>query len=137
MPQSLVLAAADTIVVNSQYTASVFKSVFPSLHARPLAILYPPVNILAFQQRPSLPPSPLPPEADDAETRALMHALTFPCVFVSINRYERKKNIALALEALAFVQKHLSPAAFRDVHLVIAGGYDDNNNKDVKLHLWI
>jgi len=55
-----------------------------------------------------------------------------PFVFVSINRYERKKNLPLALHALAALRDLLhaagnkapKKAAWSDVHLVMAGGYD-------------
>ncbi len=50
-------------------------------------------------------------------------------VFVSINRYERKKNLPLALRALAALRAELqaapaTAALWPRVHLVMAGGYD-------------
>ncbi len=41
--------------------------------------------------------------------------------FFSLNRYERKKNINLAIEAFADL---LSKHEIKDLKLVIAGGYD-------------
>ncbi|OAE29884.1 hypothetical protein AXG93_773s1230 [Marchantia polymorpha subsp. ruderalis] len=54
--------------------------------------------------------------------------------FLSINRFERKKNIGLAISSFAAVRRELATvrvdekceiAASVDVRLVIAGGYDD------------
>jgi alpha-1,3/alpha-1,6-mannosyltransferase len=41
--------------------------------------------------------------------------------FFSLNRYERKKNINLAIQAFANL---LSAHQIKDLKLVIAGGYD-------------
>jgi alpha-1,3/alpha-1,6-mannosyltransferase len=48
-------------------------------------------------------------------------------VITSLNRYERKKDIPLALKALSKVKK---PAT-----LVIAGGYDERVLENVEHHL--
>jgi len=43
--------------------------------------------------------------------------------FFSLNRYERKKNINLAIEAFSLLLKN-HPEATNQIKLVIAGGYD-------------
>jgi glycosyltransferase involved in cell wall biosynthesis len=44
------------------------------------------------------------------------------CVrFVSLNRFERKKNVGLAIEALAVLKATLEPKQMERVSLVIAG----------------
>lgn len=50
---------------------------------------------------------------------------------MSLNRYERKKNIPLAIKAFSEFLK--SSPNKSDYHLVIAGGYDDavSENKEV------
>ncbi|EQC29361.1 hypothetical protein SDRG_12825 [Saprolegnia diclina VS20] len=108
--------AADTIVVNSKFTASVFQSAFPSLASRQLSILYPPVNLADFASA--------PPPHSDAQLQSL---LAHKCLFVSLNRFERKKNIALALDALVALRTRIEANVFASVHLVIAGGYDPLN----------
>ncbi|CAK4139444.1 unnamed protein product [Aphanomyces euteiches] len=115
--------AADTMVVNSKFTASVFKSAFPSLPARQLSILYPPVELSTFA-RPSVLPTVDSPE--------LKHAVSFPCLFVSLNRFERKKNIALAVHALAWLKQQVPDSTFASIHLVLAGGYDPLNAENVE-----
>lgn len=53
-------------------------------------------------------------------------------MFLSLNRYERKKNLGLALEALAVLRCSLTPAQKASVHLVVAGGYDDRVTENVQ-----
>lgn len=98
--------------MNSRFTAGVYASAFPRLAAP--HVLYPPVNLSQVL----LPSSPLSnfPEAAPLSDKRL---------FVSINRYERKKNIALAIQALA----QLADASLR---LVIAGGYDARVSENVE-----
>lgn len=43
--------------------------------------------------------------------------------FFSLNRYERKKNIGLAIEAFSDLIKK-NPEGTKNLKLVIAGGYD-------------
>lgn len=50
--------------------------------------------------------------------------------FVSLNRYERKKNIPLAIEAFARVKEEVR----RGEYLVIAGGYDERVTENVEHH---
>lgn len=42
----------------------------------------------------------------------------------SLNRFERKKNVGLAIEALQHIKQSLPAADFAKIRLVIAGGYD-------------
>jgi glycosyltransferase involved in cell wall biosynthesis len=44
-----------------------------------------------------------------------------PGPIVSLNRFERKKNISLAIEAFALVCQGLSQAERRKLRLIIAG----------------
>ena len=53
-------------------------------------------------------------------------------VFLSINRFERKKNIALAVQALAVLRQTLPEDTFKRVHLVVAGGYDPRVKENVE-----
>jgi glycosyltransferase involved in cell wall biosynthesis len=41
--------------------------------------------------------------------------------FVSLNRFERKKNVGLAIEALGVLQNKLLPEKMTGVRLVVAG----------------
>uniref|UniRef100_A0A8B9N6M4 Alpha-1,3/1,6-mannosyltransferase ALG2 n=1 Tax=Accipiter nisus TaxID=211598 RepID=A0A8B9N6M4_9AVES len=102
---------ADCIVVNSKYTASVFKDTFKSLsHINP-DVLYPSLNISSFE-------TVVPADIADLIPKKKKF------LFLSINRYERKKNLALALEALCELRGRLDSHEWDEVHLVMAGGYD-------------
>jgi alpha-1,3/alpha-1,6-mannosyltransferase len=94
---------SDTIVVNSNFTKSVFAEAFPALKSRSPGVVYPCVDT----------------DASDTfeNTRPLWPSKK---VLLSINRFEKKKDVALAIRAYA----GLSPVERKDTRLVIAGGYD-------------
>jgi len=96
---------AHKVLVNSKYTASVFDETFTriSSRARP-DVLYPAINFQSY----------------DSERRKKQERRP---LFVSLNRYERKKNIGLALHAFALLRDRV-PDIFPSLRLVIAGGYD-------------
>ncbi|NXA33937.1 ALG2 mannosyltransferase, partial [Eudromia elegans] len=102
---------ADCILVNSNFTAGVFKETFKSLsHVNP-EVLYPSLNTESFE---TIIPADI--------TELIPKKKKF--LFLSINRYERKKNLALALEALHDLRGRLDSREWDEVHLVMAGGYD-------------
>ena len=112
--------AADRVLVNSEFTAGVFAATFPRLSRRGIAprVLYPAASIPSDEAlrrartgwREALPAavvslvegggneskSPRPPPA---------------AVFVSINRFEGKKGLPLALRALGELDKLLASAS--------------------------
>nr|CCC47538.1 putative glycosyltransferase ALG2, fragment [Trypanosoma vivax Y486] len=55
---------------------------------------------------------------------ALKDSIEGHSVILSINRYERKKNLALAIEAFAHVVSTTESCSTRSPLLVLAGGYD-------------
>jgi alpha-1,3/alpha-1,6-mannosyltransferase len=55
-------------------------------------------------------------------------------LMVSLNRYERKKNIPLALESFAYYMKQEGRDRNLDPVLVIAGGYDPRLEENVQVH---
>lgn len=74
------------IVENFLLIAEQFRKTFRSLRAIQLSVVYPSVNMNSFDEElESLPEDTLPSSASH--------------VFLSINRYERKKNVALAIQA--------------------------------------
>lgn len=99
---------AHKVLVNSHFTAGIFKETFKSLgHVQP-AVLYPIPDFNALNK------------AFDNEFVEKLPSKPF--LFLSINRYEKKKNISLAIKAFEkLVEKH----GTSNVHLIIAGGYDE------------
>ena len=106
---TLFAGLADVVLVNSNFTAETFMSTFTSLRSKRPSVLYPSLNFKAFD---------LPVAADETKDLIPPSAKT---VFLSINRYERKKNLKLALEALAWLKNILSEAEWKGVHLMMAG----------------
>ncbi|XP_051017802.1 alpha-1,3/1,6-mannosyltransferase ALG2 isoform X2 [Acomys russatus] len=110
---------ADRILVNSQYTASVFKDTFKSLsHVNP-DILYPSLNIASFDLA-------VPDKLGDLVPKGKQF------LFLSINRFERKKNLPLALSTLVQLRERLPSEDWEKVHLFMAGGYDDRVLENVE-----
>lgn len=119
---------ADYVLVNSKFTASIFASTFTTLHAKGIRpeVLYPAVNVDQF-----------PINASSSLT-------TQERIFLSINRFERKKNIGLAISAFSLLLHHVkSKGRSQDdgsgekLKLVVAGGYDERlkENHDYLLEL--
>ena len=114
---------ADIVLVNSNFTAQVFRSTFKSLHHISPTVLYPSLNFTAFDQPASQLEDVVPPQVK--------------FMFLSINRYERKKNLVLAVRAFGALLEKLDPSERPKVHLVMAGGYDERviENKEYYLEL--
>eukprot|EP00252_Welwitschia_mirabilis_P011301 TRINITY_DN25428_c0_g1_i1.p1 TRINITY_DN25428_c0_g1~~TRINITY_DN25428_c0_g1_i1.p1 ORF type:complete len:416 (-),score=81.60 TRINITY_DN25428_c0_g1_i1:105-1352(-) len=110
---------ADLILVNSKFTKSVFGGTFKSLHKKGLSprVVYPAVDVNQFKKHTTYLPK-----------------------FLSINRFERKKNIELAIAAFASLplkQKYESNMAEingkeSNFSLVIAGGFDKRLKENVE-----
>ncbi|EGG23851.1 glycosyltransferase [Cavenderia fasciculata] len=110
---------ADRTVVNSNFTASIFKESFKSIHNLP-SVLYPSLNLKQYD-----------------ETKPSNEGLSFipkdKKIILSINRYERKKNLLLALDAFKELRDKLQGDNNVDqYHVVIAGGYDPGLKENVE-----
>lgn len=94
--------AAHAVLVNSHYTAGVFADTFRRLHARGLRpkVLYPAVDVTAFADA-AAAAGPMRGGRAVLGRSASSDVVGIPAgarVFLSINRFERKKNVALALK---------------------------------------
>ncbi|XP_059662739.1 uncharacterized protein LOC132308625 [Cornus florida] len=113
--EEITTGMADLVLVNSKFTASTFANTFKHLDARGIrpAVLYPAVNVDQF-----------------AEPHA------FKLNFLSINRFERKKNIDLAISAFAMLHALegdvLQGHNLADVCLTVAGGFDKRLRENVE-----
>lgn len=106
--------ASSTIVVNSEFTRSVFSKAFPGLANRRPQVVYPCVEITAEPPKTSWRKELWPGKK----------------VLLSINRFERKKEVTLAVDAYAAIP----PSARRQARLVIAGGHDPRMAENVQYH---
>lgn len=93
---------ADRIVVNSYFTSKIFHQEFSSINDDPF-VLYPPVS-------------------DDLFNLKRVRHSSDIVTFLSINRFEIKKNIPLAVNAFAL---YTSRKVNRSARLLICGGFDD------------
>lgn len=109
------ISSADRVVVNSKFTRTVYKNTFKFLKNEP-EVVYPCVDL-----------NPIPIEALD---RKLFEALVTSGdrFYLSINRYEKKKNIKLALRAFALSKEYSN----KNAKLFIVGGYDPRVSENVE-----
>ena len=112
---------ANLVLVNSKFTRKVFNKSFPSIKKKP-QVLYP---CVAFDN-----------QAKYEGTPEEMHTLEGKKYFLSLNRYEEKKNIALAVEAFAVLKEKMEgeKLSFKHCHLVVAGGYDKRVPENKRVH---
>ncbi|OIW05295.1 hypothetical protein TanjilG_03684 [Lupinus angustifolius] len=112
--EEITTGMADLILVNSNFTASTFANTFKHLNAKGIrpATLYPAVNVDQFNE-----PS------------------SFNMNFLSINRFERKKNIELAISAFALLHSPEGVLNHQDItnaSLTVAGGFDKRLKENVE-----
>ncbi|XP_075498128.1 uncharacterized protein LOC142536724 [Primulina tabacum] len=113
--EEITTGMADLILVNSKFTASTFAKTFKTLNASGIkpAVLYPAVNVDQF---------------DEVNATKLS--------FLSINRFERKKNIDLAISAFARLCNNesdvLQGGNNEGFTLTIAGGFDKRLRENVE-----
>ena len=99
--------------MNSKFTAQIFRDTFTSLsHIEPV-VLYPSLNFDAFKKE-------IPSEVRERILKdQIPNGRSY--FFLSINRYERKKNLALALNALKAMKDECTSSEWEKVQLIMAG----------------
>ena len=116
------IRGADRVVVNSGFTKGVVESIWPGLGGENgVGVIYPCVDTTQTMESNDV-------SIAKKEEQPMWKGKR---VLLSINRFERKKNIALAIKAFGGLQ-----AAEREgTRLVIAGGYDMREQENVVYHL--
>lgn len=120
--EELTTARADKVLVNSKYTARVYQDAFQKIKDIP-DICYPSINTDFFNTTVPKPLKEVVPVGLDK------------FIFLSINRYERKKNLQLALRALEHLKHMLSESDWSRVHLIMAGGFDPINLENMEHYI--
>lgn len=100
--ESWTTGASDVIVVNSEFTRGIFAQAFPGLKHRNPGVVYPCVDVDAATGGTS------------QDKKAIWAGKK---VFLSINRFERKKDVGLAIKAFA----GLDARSRAQARLVVAG----------------
>eukprot|EP00903_Cladosiphon_okamuranus_P011026 g10414.t1 len=152
--EELTTGCASSVAVNSKFTAGIFREAFPRLaqaflpdagrdadgmaggHGdkteaprgdaprggaggkKVLRVLCPPTDVGVYAER----------ERNDSPSPSKMGPV------VSLNRFERKKNLPLAVEAVAWALREMGAeeASRRGLRLVVAGGYDERVAENVE-----
>lgn len=123
--EEITTGLADKIYVNSLYTKSVYKKIFKRLDAENTEVLYPSINTTFFDQVHVL----------SIERVLDKKFLPDTCFILSINRYERKKELCTAIKALAGLKSFISKEEYQKVYLIMAGGYDKRVEENVEYYL--
>ena len=98
---------ADLIFVNSNFTLGITLKTFKSLKNTKIGVLYPCINLDFLQ---------------NAKSPGFMGSSPY---FFSLNRYERKKNINLAILSYSLLKQKISK-------LLIGGGYDPQMTENIE-----
>nr|CAD2186054.1 unnamed protein product [Meloidogyne enterolobii] len=125
---------ADQILVNSNFTNGVVQETFPALTNRPLTVLYPSINCEFFDNALKKFKEDGIDEIEKTLSVDLVDLLKQKetISFLSVNRFERKKNIELAIQSFAFLLSKISSENSKKCILVIAGGYDPLNLENIE-----
>ena len=113
-------SCADKIYVNSLFTKTVFTQTFKSIKNDP-EVLYPSINTKLFDEL----------RVNETE----FSDFNIPndhFMFLSLNRYERKKVVEQSMNALKLMGKSLPSEKWEKTVLVIAGGYDPRVTENVE-----
>jgi alpha-1,3/alpha-1,6-mannosyltransferase len=115
---------ADAIAVNSSFTKSIVAQTWPRLaRQRSLHVVYPCIDTSSSTST----------DDDDDDGTTSDDPLPWKPnerIILSINRFERKKDVALALRAFAL----LPPPRRATARLLLAGGYDPRVPENVAYH---
>lgn len=111
--EEVTTGTSDVLVVNSNFTKSVFHKTFAHLADIDPTVIYPCVDVEGHNKAPT--PAT---EVASQDVQKFFGANKF---FLSLNRFERTKNVDLAIRSFAKLKHHVSDSKPR---LVIAGGYD-------------
>lgn len=113
------------LTVNSEFTASVCKKTFKFFEqkdAPPLVTVYPAVSEVI--------------DYEIVNDDAISYTSNYNHVFVSLNRYERKKRLDIAIDAFQILIERLKMKniSTSDILLVIAGGFDDAVEENLEVY---
>ncbi|KAK0159851.1 hypothetical protein PV327_010917 [Microctonus hyperodae] len=120
--EEITTGQADKIFVNSYYTAEVFKNTFKRLSVQP-EILYPSIHTNFFDS------IDIPSLENTLGNKKLPEDAI---ILLSINRYERKKNLSLAINSLFALSNLLTEDEFNRTYLIMIGGYDTRVQENVE-----
>lgn len=134
--EELTMSFAHCIVVNSLYTQKVFMDSFNMMKkrykAKPPKVIYPCIDLRAYDGNAGIT------KKDILTVNGLEKLknidITKMKVIVSLNRYERKKNLNLAVKAYLDYMTKESKDNYDKSCLIIAGGYDPSLQENIDVY---
>ena len=135
--ESKTTGMADTILVNSNFTKKIFYATFTGLGKSKVQVLYPSLNTDVFDTLMTQAVDTAKEENDEYNNQLeLNKSKNKKFIFLSINRYERKKDLKLAIKALASLRDKLKEnqsdkELWNSCHLILAGGYDKRLGENI------
>ncbi|XP_067648407.1 alpha-1,3/1,6-mannosyltransferase ALG2 [Eurosta solidaginis] len=128
--EEVTVGMADVTLVNSKFTLRIFGDTFRRLNIVP-DVLYPSLNTQYFDTM----QTKIATKQQNVQYSVVSGYEDLPrnaFVYLDINRFERKKNHALALHSFRFLVDALPVADARRCRLIVAGGYDERVNENVE-----
>ncbi|KAK9880495.1 hypothetical protein WA026_011735 [Henosepilachna vigintioctopunctata] len=111
---------SDITLVNSEYTASVFRETFPEIEIK-IEVLYPTISLSLFEQ--------LSLSKRDIKINSVVDNVpNNSLVFLSINRFHPAKRLEMAIEAMYHLKTRIEKSKWEQVYFIIAGGYDSRSS---------
>jgi alpha-1,3/alpha-1,6-mannosyltransferase len=129
--EEITMLFAKIIVVNSKYTQGVFEDNFKiiSMFRSPPSVIYPCIELKDYDRFEQVL------KEDLLKVKGLERLKNYNLnnlkIIVSLNRYERKKNLNLATEAYIEFMNNLKGE--KDYILIIAGGYDVSLRENIEV----
>lgn len=111
--------ASDITLVNSEYTASVFRKTFPYIEKQ-VKVLYPTISSSVIQL--------LKSSDKEISIDSILDVPKDSFVFISINRFHPAKKLELAIEAMSRLKLLLDDSVWSKTYLVMIGGYDPRSD---------
>jgi alpha-1,3/alpha-1,6-mannosyltransferase len=132
--ESKTTGMADTILVNSNFTKKIFYDTFTSLSESKVQVLYPSLNTDVFDEQMTEDATSKVSVKENDEynnLEELKKSQNKKFIFLSINRYERKKDLKLAIKAMGLLKSKLSENEWNSCHMILAGGYDKRLGENI------
>ncbi|XP_050306775.1 alpha-1,3/1,6-mannosyltransferase ALG2-like [Anthonomus grandis grandis] len=118
---------SDIILVNSEYTASVFRETFPEIK-KPIQILYPTIA-QSYQESVNKLKTVKPIREVVTDIQYKKNDVV---VFLSVNRFHPAKRLDFAINAMEKLRSLTSASEWEKIFLVVAGGFDPINQTNAK-----
>jgi alpha-1,3/alpha-1,6-mannosyltransferase len=131
--EEMTMIFAHIIVVNSKYTQGIFKQSFKiiSKFRKPPSVIYPCIELKDYDRFGQVKKEDLLKVKGLEELKKM--DLNKTKVLVSLNRYERKKNLGLAVETFISFMTNRNPDD-KNYILIVAGGYDESLRENIEVH---